>query len=230
MNESRRDDIEAIPRYQEHDMESSAVSLVSTAQSAFSPGEQAGQVRSGLDSWTTDDVVAWVRLNGGDESMEQVVRMEGMDGSMVRWLDADYLLSVFAFDTDAQRERMKNALVSLQSHDGNNEPPSTKRAVLGLQMQNPTPQIWFGSPLLRQRAIYKMPTSQVRPLEKALQLSIVHSSLVQFIRLPAYFVFVWRTFHWFPASNSREGAGNNSSRKSSQKALDVSACDRIAHS
>ncbi|KAI8824655.1 hypothetical protein BJ741DRAFT_654807 [Chytriomyces cf. hyalinus JEL632] len=125
MNESRRDDIEALPLYQEHDMESSAVSLVSTAQSAFSPGEQAGQVRSGLDSWTTDDVVAWVRLNGGDESMEQVVRMEGMDGSVVRSLDADDLLSVFAFDTDAQRDRMKNALVSLQSHDGNNEPPRT---------------------------------------------------------------------------------------------------------
>ncbi|KAI8839460.1 hypothetical protein BJ741DRAFT_599397 [Chytriomyces cf. hyalinus JEL632] len=126
MNESRRNEIEALPAYQEHETESSAISLVSTAQSAFSPGEQAGQVsnaRSGLDSWTTDDVVAWVRLNGGDESMEQVVRMEGMDGSVVRSLDADDLVSVFTFSTDAQRERMKNALLSLQSHGGSNELP-----------------------------------------------------------------------------------------------------------
>ncbi|KAJ3240247.1 hypothetical protein HDU78_002350 [Chytriomyces hyalinus] len=126
LNESRREDMEALPLYQEHAMESSAVSLVSTAQSAFSPGEQAEQVstvRSGLDSWTTDDVVAWVRLNGGDETMEQVVRMEGMDGSVVRSLDADDLLSVFAFDTEAQRDRMKNALVSLQTQDSNKEPP-----------------------------------------------------------------------------------------------------------
>ncbi|KAJ3229355.1 hypothetical protein HDU81_005417 [Chytriomyces hyalinus] len=126
MNDTRRDDIEALPLYQEHEAGSSAVSLNSSAQSALPAAEQAGQVpnvRNGLDSWTTDEVVAWVRLNGGDESMEQVVRMEGMDGSVIESLDVDDLLSVFAFETDAERERMKNALVSLKSQGSNNAPP-----------------------------------------------------------------------------------------------------------
>ncbi|KAJ3229356.1 hypothetical protein HDU81_005418 [Chytriomyces hyalinus] len=116
-NLNHNDDQEGLPLYEEIETGSSATSLHSTAHSAFPRATVQGvAARRVVQGWTIDDVAAWVRLNGGDDSFEQVVRTEKIDGSVIETLDVEDILNAFTFSTNAAREVMCNALTSLKVH------------------------------------------------------------------------------------------------------------------
>ncbi|KAJ3406293.1 hypothetical protein HDU80_011558 [Chytriomyces hyalinus] len=115
---NRHGDQEGLPLYKAHETGSNVASLNSTVHAAFPQGTSAAQgvaARRGVPGWTVDDVVAWVRLNVGNDSFEEVVRKEKIDGSVIETLDVDDILNSFTFGTKAERESMRSALVSLKS-------------------------------------------------------------------------------------------------------------------
>ncbi|KAJ3240246.1 hypothetical protein HDU78_002349 [Chytriomyces hyalinus] len=117
---NRSGDQEGLPLYAEHETGSSVASLNSTVHTAFPQGASAAQdvaARRGMPGWTIDDVVAWVRLNVGNDSLEEVVRKEKIDGSVIETLDVDDILNAFTFASKAERESMRNAFMSLKSRN-----------------------------------------------------------------------------------------------------------------
>ncbi|KAJ3227858.1 hypothetical protein HDU78_009907 [Chytriomyces hyalinus] len=114
---NRSGDQEGLPLYEAHETGSSVASLNSTAHTALPQRAAQGvAARRGVSGWTIDDVVAWVRLNVGDDSLEEVVRKEKIDGSVIETLDVDDILNAFTFGTNTERVRMHNALTSLKSN------------------------------------------------------------------------------------------------------------------
>ncbi|KAJ3266066.1 hypothetical protein HDU77_002858 [Chytriomyces hyalinus] len=129
-------DVEALPAYQQsHEMGS----IVSTAPlTARSPESNAGlSVASGrvsvaasasgsevllLESWSVEEVAAWVRLNGAGLAGAEKVRENQIDGGVLTQLTVEEILQVFSLEDDYEKDKLREALAVLKANNGETPP------------------------------------------------------------------------------------------------------------
>ncbi|KAI8836506.1 hypothetical protein BJ741DRAFT_188930 [Chytriomyces cf. hyalinus JEL632] len=132
----QRSDVEALPAYQQsHEMGS----IVSTAPlTARSPESNAGlSVASGrvsvaasasgseillLESWSVEEVAAWVRLNGAGLAGAEKVRENQIDGGVLTQLTVEEMLQVFSLEDDYEKDKLREALAVLKANNGETPP------------------------------------------------------------------------------------------------------------
>ncbi|KAI8839831.1 hypothetical protein BJ741DRAFT_598821 [Chytriomyces cf. hyalinus JEL632] len=133
----QRADEEALPAYQQsHEMES----IVSTAPLVARPPESSAglSVASGrisvapsasgsaevllLESWSVEEVAAWVRLNGAGRAGAERVRENQMNGGVLAQLTVEEILQVFALEDDYEKDKLREALAVLKANNGETPP------------------------------------------------------------------------------------------------------------
>ncbi|KAI8839995.1 hypothetical protein BJ741DRAFT_662355 [Chytriomyces cf. hyalinus JEL632] len=66
------------------------------------------------ETWTVEEVGAWFLLHGGGSQSFQVAINEQLDGRTLKAREAEDIMRAFVFDSDEQRQQVKNTLVALK--------------------------------------------------------------------------------------------------------------------
>ncbi|KAI8839833.1 hypothetical protein BJ741DRAFT_662729 [Chytriomyces cf. hyalinus JEL632] len=127
---------EALPVcYQSHELDSvvSAAPLVarpphsSTGLSVASGRVSVAASASGseallLESWSVEEVAAWVRLNNAGSAGADKVRENQMDGRVLAQLTVEEILQVLSLDDDFEKDKLREALAVLKANNGETPP------------------------------------------------------------------------------------------------------------
>ncbi|KAJ3403218.1 hypothetical protein HDU80_004379 [Chytriomyces hyalinus] len=132
----QRPDEEALPAYQPaHEMGSivsTAPPLAARSESNVGLSVPSGRVSvapsaSGseillLESWSVEEVAAWVRLNGAGRAGAEKVRENQIDGGVLTQLTVEEILQVFSLEDDYEKDKLREALAVLKANNGETPP------------------------------------------------------------------------------------------------------------
>ncbi|KAI8839829.1 hypothetical protein BJ741DRAFT_598820 [Chytriomyces cf. hyalinus JEL632] len=138
----QRQDEEALPAYQPaHEMgsivstappppppllatrsESNAGLSVQSGRISVAPSASGSAEVLLLESWSVEEVAAWVRLNGAGRAGAERVRENQMNGGVLAQLTVEEILQVFALEDDYEKDKLREALAVLKANNGEAPP------------------------------------------------------------------------------------------------------------
>ncbi|KAJ3403217.1 hypothetical protein HDU80_004378 [Chytriomyces hyalinus] len=138
--------VEALPVYQQsHEMGSIASAAPLTARShesnaglsvasgrvSVAPSASGSDILL-LESWSVEEVAAWVRLNGAGRAGAEKVMENQIDGGVLTQLTVEEILQVFSLEDDYEKDKLREALAVLKANNGET-PPVTLSATHSTQ-------------------------------------------------------------------------------------------------